>query len=164
MLPSHLALACCPGGHWYITALYFCVLWMLEMCDQCRGPRLKEKDHLVGQQTTRTIDTIISCPQQMLKRNAISGETAKLGSWSWALISIFWFPFLWVNCKVIYKWSAMPLTDGLSVKVSCCWDNRLYFGYISNFKGLQLRKVRWDLINCSSKLIGVNQLAHLGGH
>ena len=30
----------------YITALYFFVPWMLD--DQCRGPNIKEKDHLDG--------------------------------------------------------------------------------------------------------------------
>ena len=47
-----------------------------------------------------------------------------------------WCPFLWVNNKVNYKWLGMPLTDGLSVKAICCWDSRLYFWYILNFKGL----------------------------
>ena len=32
----------------YSTALYFCVLGMLEIDDQCRGPSIKEKDHLSG--------------------------------------------------------------------------------------------------------------------
>ena len=32
----------------YITALYFCVLWMLEIDDQCIGPSIKGKDHLAG--------------------------------------------------------------------------------------------------------------------
>ena len=45
-------------------------------------PVQKEKDHLVGQQTTRTIDTIISFPQRMLNGNAILGVTAQLGNWS----------------------------------------------------------------------------------
>ena len=34
----------------YIIALYFCVLWMLEIIDdQCRDPSVEEKDHLAGQ-------------------------------------------------------------------------------------------------------------------
>ena len=36
------------GHHLYITPLYFCVLWLLEIYDQCRGPSIKEKDHLSG--------------------------------------------------------------------------------------------------------------------
>ena len=36
------------GHHLYITQLYFCVLLLLEIYDQCRGPSIKEKDHLVG--------------------------------------------------------------------------------------------------------------------
>ena len=36
------------GHHLYITPLYFCVLWLLEIYDQCRGPSIKEKDHLVA--------------------------------------------------------------------------------------------------------------------
>ena len=36
----------------YITALYFSSLYVGNMDDQCRGPSIKEKDHLVGSLTS----------------------------------------------------------------------------------------------------------------